>query len=176
MLRPISADDLDRLVELDSDPAVMRHLTGGEPTPAWVYHESLMERMLGYGRTDPRLGVFAIECLGDFLGWVMLRPDHDQPEWLEIGYRLRRSAWGQGIATWAAELMRRRALFDIGVDTVCARTTPDNFGSRRVMEKIGLRYQGEFFFEGRVFGNGLYIVPAVTGVIYTQTRAEAGHF
>lgn len=32
-LRPFAATDADLLIELDSDPAVMRYLTGGAPTP-----------------------------------------------------------------------------------------------------------------------------------------------
>ncbi|WP_157239121.1 GNAT family N-acetyltransferase [Catenuloplanes japonicus] len=32
-LRHVTADDADLLIELDSDPTVMRFLTGGEPTP-----------------------------------------------------------------------------------------------------------------------------------------------
>jgi hypothetical protein len=58
----------------------------------------------------------------------------------DLGYRLRRRAWGQGYATEGAQALVRLAFTDLGVREVVATAMAVNTGSRRVMEKAGLRY------------------------------------
>ncbi|MGH3208293.1 MAG: GNAT family N-acetyltransferase [Trebonia sp.] len=58
----------------------------------------------------------------------------------EIGYRLRRSAWGRGYATEGAQALVRRAFTELGVREVVATTMTVNTRSRAVMERAGLRY------------------------------------
>ena len=107
-LRPLTADDLDALVELDRDPEVMRFINGGQPTPRALYVELLLPRMLA-AATRPGLGFFAIESAeAGFLGWVHLRLDSFEPSWAELGYRLARPFWGQGVATGASRVLARR--------------------------------------------------------------------
>lgn len=70
--------------------------------------------------------------------------DHDRLEAsdlvAELGYRLRRSAWGQGFATEGASALVRYAFHTVGVAEVVATTMAANLASRRVLEKVGLRY------------------------------------
>jgi hypothetical protein len=77
-MRRLTADDADRLIELDSDPAVMRYLTGGEPTPPDVIRERDLPSILaGYGKWDGNFGLFAAHEKdgGAFIGWFFLRPE-----------------------------------------------------------------------------------------------------
>ena len=167
-LRPLTPDDLDALVALDQDPEVMRYINGGAPTPRALYVDLLLPRMLAQA-TAPGLGFFAVEASdGDFLGWMHLRLDSFEPAWAEIGYRLKRAVWGQGLATAASRLLMARAFDALGFQTVSARTTTDNAASRRVMEKIGLRFDSEFEFPARTLP-GL-VIPAARGVLYKAER------
>ena len=61
VLRQFTADGADLLIELDSDPEVMRHLTGGEPTlPPAVVREQVIPNVLAtYERWNGRFGLFA---------------------------------------------------------------------------------------------------------------------
>ena len=119
----------------------------------------------------PGLGFFAVESPeGDFMGWVHLRLDTFEPAWAEIGYRLARPFWGQGLATAASRLLAQRAFDALGFDVVTARTMPENVASRRVMEKVGLREAGRFVFPARVLP-GLKL-PEVAGVLYTLRRED----
>ena len=61
-----------------------------------------------------------------------------------------------------------RAFDELGFQTVSARAMPDNAASRRVMEKVGLRYDSEFEFPARLLP-GL-VIPAVRGVLYKAER------
>ena len=100
-LRQFGPGDARLLFELDSDPEVMRFITKGEPTPLAKIENEILPRVLGYYRKSPTQGVWAA-CLvnGDeYIGWFHLRPDKITPEEMELGYRLKRSAWGRGLAT-----------------------------------------------------------------------------
>lgn len=82
------------------------------------------------------------EEASDFLGWVLLIPINGQGPEVEIGWRLRRAAWGQGYASEAAAAVLRHGLGGLGLPEVVADIDPANLGSIRVAEKIGLRRRG----------------------------------
>ncbi len=140
-LRRFTAADGDNLFALDNDPAVMRFLNGGLPTPRAVIERDFLPLILGYYERFAGYGFWAVieKATGAFLGWFSFRPrDEAHPGVVELGYRLSRAAWGQGYATEGA-----RALIDHGftvlvVEHVYATTYQDNLASRRVMEKAGM--------------------------------------
>ncbi len=142
LLRRLTAADVDHLVELDSDPAVMRFLTGGAPTPRDVIEHEILPRFLRSYESFDGFGVWAAikKSTGDFLGWFSFHPsDGAGPDEVALGYRLRQSAWGKGYATEGARALIRKGFTELGVQRVVATTYQDNSASRRVMEKAGLR-------------------------------------
>ena len=147
-LRRLTAADADKLVELDSDPEVMRHISRGQPTPRSIIEHEHLPRILSWDAHGPEVGFWAVELrnTGEFLGWFHLRPDKLEPADMELGYRLRRAAWGHGYATEMGRELVRRALDERGLPRVVARTLIGNLASRRVMEKCGLRLAGEFVY------------------------------
>ncbi|HVV08928.1 GNAT family N-acetyltransferase [Amycolatopsis sp.] len=145
-LRRFTVEDTDNLIELDSDPEVMRFLSGGVPTPPEQVRDEILPRLLGYYETFEGFGCWAVQekGSGEFLGWYSLRPD-PQSEGVELGYRLRRSAWGRGYATEAGKALLHKGFTELGVERVWAQTMTVNVRSRRVMEKLGLRYVRTFW-------------------------------
>jgi RimJ/RimL family protein N-acetyltransferase len=141
ILCQFTKDDLENLVELDSDPEVMRYLNGGVATPREVVEQNILPRFIGYYERYDGFAVWAaIEISsGEFIGWFSLRPpDNAQPGEVELGYRLRRSAWGQGYATEGARALIRKGFTELGVQRVIANAYEYNIASRRVMEKAGM--------------------------------------
>jgi RimJ/RimL family protein N-acetyltransferase len=141
LLRRFTTDDVDNLVDLDSDPEVMRYITGGATTPREeVEHVDLPAFMSYYKRCDGYGFWAAIDKTTDrFLGWFHLRPHEGDPvDQPELGYRLRREAWGTGYATEGARALIRRGFTDLGAERVVASAFRDNLASRRVMEKCGM--------------------------------------
>jgi RimJ/RimL family protein N-acetyltransferase len=134
-LRPIRLDDIDQLVALDSDPEVMRYLTGGKPTPRPEVEERVRHaigwRWMAYERTT-----------GQFVGWFGAGPTGDGEH--ELGYRLARYAWGRGLATEGALALIDKAFTSWGATRVWAQTMAVNSRSRRVMERCGLKYARTF--------------------------------
>jgi len=141
ILSEFTEDDVDNLVELDSDPEVMRYLNGGIPSPRLLVERSILPRFLSYYQRYDGFGVWAAieKSSGAFIGWFSLRP-HDEscPDEVELGYRLRRSAWGHGYATEGARALIRKGFTELGVQRVTANTYEHNAASRRVMEKAGM--------------------------------------
>jgi len=147
-LRRFMPGDLDRLVELDSDPEVMRYITYGTPTPRAVYEEVILPRWFAIYERTPDLGYWAAEERdgGEFLGWFHLRPDRFDAGEQELGYRLARPAWGRGLATEGAMAVIEHGFTRVGAPKVSARTLAGNLRSRRVMEKCGLAFECDFVY------------------------------
>ncbi len=147
VLRRFTTADVDLLVDLDADPEVMFYINAGAPTPREDVETEVLPAFLRHYRRWPGYGFWAIvrRSDGEFLGWVHLRPDHGAPDdEPELGYRLRRIAWGRGYATEAARAVLDRAFADFGARRVVANTMTVNTASRRVMEKAGLRHVRTF--------------------------------
>jgi RimJ/RimL family protein N-acetyltransferase len=147
-LRRFVPADADLLGALDADPEVMRYITYGQPTPRSAYVETYLPRWFAIYQAQPGLGYFAAERrdTGEFLGWLHLRDDRIEPEYVELGYRLKRSAWGHGYATEGARALLAHGFNGLGLARISARTLLGNRASQHVMEKCGLRRVGEFVY------------------------------
>ena len=142
LLRRLTPADADNLYALDSDPEVMRFLNGGEPTPFDVIRDQVLPYFLTYYERNEGYGYWAAieKAGGAFLGWFHLRPPDDDPDAVELGYRLGRAAWGQGYATEGARALVHKGFTELGARRIIARTLAAHTASIRVMEKAGLRF------------------------------------
>lgn len=149
-LRRVTPAHVDDLVALDADPDVMRYINGGEPTTRAQCEADVLPRMLAWD--DHPYGFLAAYAEGTaarpgspgFLGWFHLRPSVADAAILELGYRLRRAAWGRGLATEGARALLEHAFVTLDQPAVDACTRPDNAASIAVMTKCGMRRVGTF--------------------------------
>ncbi|MFV2019091.1 GNAT family N-acetyltransferase [Micromonospora sp. LOL_023] len=154
-LRRFTLEDLPLLVELDSDPEVMRYLTGGRPTPVETVRREVLPAILRDYLRFPEFGKWAAieRRSGAFVGWLALKPaggGRGGPlpiTEVELGYRLRRAYWGRGYASEGARALLRMAFAHPSVDRVFAETMAVNIASRRVMEAVGLRLVRSFHLQ-----------------------------
>lgn len=143
VLRRFTEDDVDHLVDLDSDPEVMRFLTGGRPTPREVIQQDILPSFIRSYEPVTGLGVFAAikKESGEFLGWFSFRlKDANKRNEVSLGYRLRRAAWGKGYATEGVRALIRKGFTELDIQRVDATTYQNNLASIRVMEKAGLKF------------------------------------
>ncbi len=140
-LRSFTVHDVQLIVALDDDPGVLRFINGGRSTPREVAANEMLPRFMARYGDDERFGYWvAIDKSNrEFLGWFALHPPGREPsDVVELGYRLRRAAWGRGFATEGAQALVRGAFTELAVARVWAQTMTVNTGSRRVLEKSGL--------------------------------------
>jgi ribosomal-protein-alanine N-acetyltransferase len=88
-------------------------------------------------------GLWAVEvtATGEFVGFTGLSiPRFDAPFMpaVEIGWRLARGAWGQGIASEAARVAMHHGFDTVGLDEVVAMIVPANLRSQSVATRLGM--------------------------------------
>jgi RimJ/RimL family protein N-acetyltransferase len=164
-LRRFTAGDAGLLAELDSDPEVMRFLTG-QATPRDEIESVVLPGILKVYAEHPQLGTFKAQDAEGFVGWFGMQPIAD-PGVVCVGYRLLRSAWGKGYATEGTTALIAHA-FSLGMERVEADTMAVNHRSRAVMRRSGLRFEKVFHVHfddplpGTEFGEVLYAVDRAT--------------
>jgi RimJ/RimL family protein N-acetyltransferase len=125
----------------------MHFVTGGRPTPREEIESEVLPAFLDYHARFDGYGFWAAieKSTGRFLGWFHFRPARGAPQGeVELGYRLRKSAWGRGYASEGSRALVDKGFAELGVERVVAFTMAVHVASRRVMEKAGLRYVRTF--------------------------------
>ncbi len=135
ILRELTLDDVDALLEVLGDPVAMEHYPAPKSraeTEAWIRWA-----MASYKRNG--FGLWAVERAADgvFIGdcGPMLQPVEGE-RIPEIGYHIVRREWGRGYATEAAIACRDLVLGRTGFERVSSIVSPENLASRRVAEKV----------------------------------------
>jgi RimJ/RimL family protein N-acetyltransferase len=131
------------------DPAVMRFSPGGARSPVGTRERvrGLIEHQEGHGFS--KWGVWE-RASGTLIGDCGIQLLEGGPD-VELGFHLRRSAWGRGYATEAARACLDAAFTGLGLNEVVAIVAPGNAASARVLEKIGMRPAGERRALGRTW-------------------------
>ena len=80
--------------------------------------------------SEPHVWTARRTATNAFVGWFCLFPE--TKALAEIGFRLRREDWGQGLASEGASALINWGFSSAGYDV--------NHGSRRVLEKIGMKH------------------------------------
>lgn len=140
VLRAFTESDVDLLVWLLGEPKVMRYVEDGKPVSRERVEGEVLPKVLG-GR-----GWWAAheKGAGAFIGWFELSPVSGGVA--ELGYRLHPDSWGRGYATEGASALVAHG-FAAGLDRVVACAMTVNTGSRRVLEKVGLKHVRTFHEE-----------------------------
>ena len=166
LLRPHLSEDTDAFHRYMSDAEVLRY----EPYPPLARKES--DEELHKRMTDP-----------DFIA-VCLPPDDDHPwghlighiffspcafsSW-EIGWMLDRTNWKHGYAAEAAEAVIGHAFRAGLAHRVIAMCNPENTASVRVMQRLGMRYEGtlvkNLYFETDASGSPIWLDTAMYALL-----------
>lgn len=149
-LRGWRPDDLPSLDPILGDPDVMAFSDRG-PLPPKDRAAWLATACGAVPAPDQPLNL-AIEDLkgAEVVGYIGLSQDPQRvaPDEAEVGFRLAKSAWGQGIATEAATCIVEVARQIAALRRVVAIVDPYNRPSLRVLAKIGMRYEKDIVFDG----------------------------
>ena len=139
VLRRFASADVDDLVRLNADEGVLRFLARHPPSRGAVTAE--LSQVIDAYDEHPGFGRFAAQdAAGRFLGWFGLVVDERGTGSPELGYRLRRAMWGNGLATEGSQALVDEAFAELGAERVRAETMVVNAASRRVLDKVGMRH------------------------------------
>jgi RimJ/RimL family protein N-acetyltransferase len=141
-LEPFDDAHLEGLHAIDTDPEVMRYITGRP--------ETLDETLAAIERVKARWTDWGFSWWsfielksGEIVGAGCIQYlEGDPANPLEIGWRMRRDKWRQGLAFEAAVEMARFAFQTLGAAALSAVCQPENFASAALMKKLGMRHRG----------------------------------
>lgn len=143
-LRPLEMADWPALYAFTGDAEVQRYVTGaplGEEET-----RNLIVMLRDWEREQPpRAHPFAFAHTTDnvVIGFGGLYWTKGPERWqAELGYTLHRAYWGQGYASEAGAAILRFGFTALRLHRVFAECHPDNVGSARVMQRLGMRYEG----------------------------------
>ncbi|MEV4539689.1 GNAT family N-acetyltransferase [Asanoa sp. NPDC049518] len=146
LLRQWQDDDLDAFAAVCSQPEVMRWIRDGRV----LDREDTAERLRAFQAhwEAHGFGLFAlvVRRTGALAGFTGLAVPTFLPEVMpavEIGWRLGREHWGQGLATEAARAVVEHARADLGLDRLVSIHQVGNDASARVMVKLGMHLERE---------------------------------
>jgi ribosomal-protein-alanine N-acetyltransferase len=147
LLQPFDEGDLPTLVKLRSDPEVARYLGGDE----WNGPEKVAERFRFYLEHQRKHGFACGRAVlretGEIIGWGGLQHLDDTDE-IEVGYGFAKEHWGRGYASEMAAAWLRHGFEVLGLERIVAIAIPENEGSWRVMEKLGMKYEKNYVSRG----------------------------
>lgn len=142
LLRQLSPSDAEDYFEMASSPLVTAQST-------WKRHVSLEDSksyiekiMQRYEKQEEYHWAIVYQQTGKVIGrtgLIRIDPEHDK---VELGYVLSHHYWNQGIVTEATRAVIDFAFRELGINRVEARCNAHNTGSYRVMEKLGLTFEG----------------------------------
>jgi RimJ/RimL family protein N-acetyltransferase len=177
-----SEEDAAVLLALSRDPEVMRYF----PAPATPEQVARLVSRADEALASGGPGLYAVHtrptepggsrCTG-FVGLMV--PRFEAPfiaearaagvPCVEVGWRLRRDAWGRGYATEAARESLRHAFEDLALPEVVSFTAVANEPSRAVMRRLGMHHDAAGDFDHPLLEPGH---PLQRHVLYRLTAEE----
>ena len=144
ILRKVTPEDLDNIFEYCKNPNVARYVT-------WDAHQSLEDtkKFINYALDSYKVGApepMAIILKDDpkqrMIGSVGLIPASPKNRTFELGYVIAEEYWGKGIVAEAAKPLINFGFKHFAMQRLQCRCDILNPQSSRVMEKLGMQYEG----------------------------------
>lgn len=151
LIREILPTDLDEMFELHSDPEV--HIFLGNKTVSSKEQTMEIINFVRQKYIDNGVGRWAIidKKTNEFMGWTGLEfvtnETNNHKNYYDLGYRLIKRFWGQGIATESAFASLDYAFDKLNANEVYAMADCKNEGSNKILKNVGLKFIKTFDLE-----------------------------
>ena len=142
LLRNFTENDAQLIYELNCDPEVTRYT--GDPVKDIQHAMEVLQHSILPQYALYNHGRWAVHVKPhlEFIGWCGLKARPERKE-IDLGYRFKKNAWGNGYATEAAHGCLQYGFEKLKLQRIVGRAMPQNIASLRVLEKIGMKYIGE---------------------------------
>lgn len=152
LLRPMETSDAEALFILDSNPNVHLYLGNNPVTNIAQCHEIIKSIQNQYVKNGIGRFMVVLKDTNEVIGWAGLKyiteEDNGHINFYDIGYRLQEKHWRKGYALEAAKAWLNHAFTEMKIPAVYASAHVDNIGSHKILEKIGLRQNGQYLWNG----------------------------
>jgi [ribosomal protein S5]-alanine N-acetyltransferase len=143
-LRPLEVEDWTAIHAFTGDAEVQRYVSGRPLSAAET--RDLVDLLRAWERERPpraRPFAFVQTASNQLIGFGGLYWTKGSERWqAEMGYTLHQGWWRQGYASEAATALLRFGFDELRLHRIFAECHPNNTGSARVMERVGMRYEG----------------------------------
>jgi RimJ/RimL family protein N-acetyltransferase len=176
-LREFRADDWPAVLAYQSDPLYLRYYdwTGRTPEAVQAFIQMFLDQQQSRPRHRFQLAV-VLKSSGQLIGNCGIRMDAPDAHAADIGYEFAPPYWGQGYATEAAQAIVRFGFTELGVHRIWSWCVADNVGSARVMEKLGMQFEGRLreneYYKGRWWDTLMYAILDREWQARQQNRAS----
>jgi [ribosomal protein S5]-alanine N-acetyltransferase len=127
----------------------MRYVNNGEPWSDAKVREFIARQMRHAARNGFCFWKIQRKPDGRLIGLCGLYALPLGCRWeVEIGWWLTPHYWGRGLASEAASAVMKFALKNLPVERIVAIAIAENYASRRIMQKIGMRYERSISHKG----------------------------
>lgn len=148
-LRHFTPKDVDELFRIYSNPELFKYMmneVSPEKLILWEQTRTIVDCLIENWQKH-RFGVWAVvyknnQKLIGHCGFKFLENTRE----VQIGYLLLKSYWGKGLATEAGSAALKYGFENAKFERVVAIARHDNIASRRVMEKLGMRYEKDAYY------------------------------
>lgn len=147
LLRAFTPADLGELHLITRDPEVMRYIGDGHTLSRAETGRNLAAIIGAFERRGFGRWAVVLKETGALAGYCGFGLGSEEVG-IELAYLLGRFAWGGGYATEAGAACLRYGFENLGLDSIAAITRPENFRSRRVMERLKMRFVEEGSYHG----------------------------
>ncbi|MBO0778203.1 MAG: GNAT family N-acetyltransferase [Ktedonobacteraceae bacterium] len=146
VLREFASEDWEAVLRYQSDPLYLRYTPREERTEADA--RSLVSMFLRWREELPRYRyqvAIALRENGQLIGNCGIRGSASKSWEAELGYEIDSRYWGQGYASEAARAIVDFGFRELRLHRIWAHCIADNTGSARVMQKLGMRFEGRLY-------------------------------
>ncbi|MDQ2997057.1 MAG: GNAT family N-acetyltransferase [Chloroflexota bacterium] len=142
-LRPHRADDWAAVGAYANHPGLLRYQPDDVRSPEQM--QAHLQHLVAAQQREPRTSYhFAIilEANQRLIGWCGLSIKDRERQIAELGYDHDRTCWGMGYMTEAARAVIGWGFTTLKLHRIFAECHPANAASIRVMQKLGMTYEG----------------------------------
>ncbi|MBI1837065.1 MAG: GNAT family N-acetyltransferase [Flavobacteriia bacterium] len=156
ILREFNTQDASSFYKLNSNPEVLKY-TGDSAFKTVLEAQEFIKNYQHYSKYEYGRWAVLLKESNTFIGWCGLKYTPEKEE-VDIGFRFFQEFWNCGFATEAAIACIDYGFQKYNISLIIGRAMKENKASVKVLEKIGLKFEREFDFDGN------------EGVIYAKTN------
>ncbi|MFC1920779.1 GNAT family N-acetyltransferase [Chloroflexota bacterium] len=174
LLRPFTMDDVEDVHKYKSDPEGSPYGVYESPPP---FTRKVAEELVAMFSNPPDsqgiLQVFAVVLQVKVIGEIGLNQHYEdhQNDRVEIVYSLSRQHWNKGLTTEAARAVMDWAFHTYAINRMYAWSDPRNIGSWRVLENLGMKYEGQL--RSHTKWNGTFRDRVYYGILRDERKTNS---